>query len=383
MTQLPLQKRTLALLALLLPLLALFVYVALRSGPLAPVPVILTEVEERSLTPALFGIGTVEGRFTFKLGPTAAGRIKTLRVDIGDRVRTGQVLAEIDPIDLDERIRAQEAAVKRATALVSEAQARRVYAQTQSRRYTELLEFRAASAEQADTKYQELQIADAAFTAAREEYDRARAEYRALTAQRSNLQLTAPVDGLVVSRDVEPGTTVVAGQSVVQLIDPAALWVNVRFDQIRAQGLAPLLPARITLRSRSTEQLPGQVLRIEPLADAVTEEVLAKVVFSHLPTPLPPLGELAEVTVELPALPPGPVLSNAALQHRNGQPGIWQVSDGKLRFVPVTIAAADLDGAVLIRNGLAAGDRVVIYSSRALTPRSRIKVVERLPGVSP
>ena len=48
---------------------------------------------------------------------------------------------------------------------------------------------------------------------------------------------------------------------------------------------------------------PAKVLRVEPVADVVTEEMLAKVVLDSVPTPLPPLGELAEITVTLPALP--------------------------------------------------------------------------------
>jgi len=91
-------------------LLVLFIYVALRSGPLAPVPVILTIVENKSITPALFGIGTVEARYTYKVGPTVTGRVKRLDAHVGDRVKAGQILGEIDSIDLDERIHAQDAA---------------------------------------------------------------------------------------------------------------------------------------------------------------------------------------------------------------------------------------------------------------------------------
>ena len=57
----PLQRRTLALIAVLVPLLVLLAYVALRSGPLAPVAVTETRVESRAIRPALFGIGTVIG----------------------------------------------------------------------------------------------------------------------------------------------------------------------------------------------------------------------------------------------------------------------------------------------------------------------------------
>jgi RND family efflux transporter MFP subunit len=382
MKGLPLQKRTLAVLAVLIPLLVLFVYVALRSGPLAPVPVILATVETHSITPALFGIGTVEARYTYKIGPTFAGRVNRVNVNVGDTVKAGQELGGMDLVDIDERIRAQDAALKRARAQLNEAQARLYFAQTQAQRYEELFKVRATSEELVTIKQQELQVAEAGLNSAREEVNRVRSEQEVLVAQRSNLQLISPVDGLVVARHADPGTTIVAGQAVVELIDPESLWVNVHFDQIHARGLAAGLPAQIVLRSQRGETgAAGHVLWVEPLADAVTEETLAKVVFDQLPDPLPPIGELAEINVDLPALPAGPVLPNASIQRINGELGVWQIKNGDLQFTPVTLGDTDLDGRIQVREGLKVGDQVVVYSAKALNVHTRIHVVEHLPGV--
>ena len=382
MKRLPLQKRTLALLAVVIPLLALFVYVGLRSGPLAPVTVTVDTVEAKSITPALFGIGTVEARYTYKIGPTVAGRLQRLEVHVGDKVQAGQVLGEMEPVDLDDRVRSQTSVYKRSEAALREAKARQVYAQTQAHRYEQLLAVRSTSEEIVAIKRQELQIANAVLSAAHEDVSRAQSDREALVAQRSNLQLIAPVDGLVSSRDVDPGTTVVAGQTVVEVIDPKSLWLNVRFDQISATGLAAGLPAHIVLRSRNGQVLAGRLLRVEPKADAITEEMLAKVNFETQPEPLPPVGELAEITVDLPARPAAPVISNAAIHREHGQVGVWQVRDGDLHFTPIKSGASDLDGYVQIHEGLMDGDQVVVYSDKALTTHSRIDVVERMPGLA-
>lgn len=382
MKRLPVQRRTLALVAVIVPLLALFIYVGLRSGPLAPVAVTVSSVESRAVTPALFGIGTVEARYTYKIGPTFAGRVQRLDAQVGDLVKAGQVLGEMEPVDLDDRVRSQESAFKRAQAALREAEARQVYAQTQVRRYDQLFALRASSEEAAATKRQELQIADAALSAAREDIARTRADREGLVAQKRNLRLIAPVDGVVVVRDADPGTTIVAGQAVVEVIDPKSVWINVRFDQVSASGLAGGLPARIVLRSRSGQTLSGRVLRVEPKADVVTEELLAKVVFDAMPQALPPIGELAEVTVDLPALPAAPTLANAAVQRQGEQVGVWQIVGGDLRFTPVKLGAFDLEGYVQVREGLKNGDQVVAYSEKALTARSRIHVVDQIPGVT-
>ena len=382
MKKLPLQGRTLALLAVIIPLLVLFIYVGLRSGPLAPVAVTVASVESRAITPALFGIGTVEARYTYKIGPTFAGRVKRLEVHVGDQVKAGQVLGEMEPVDLDDRVRSQESVFKRAEAALREAEARQAYAQTQARRYEQLLAVRFISEEIVTTKQQELQIADAALSAAREDIARARSDLEGLVAQRSNLRLIAPVDGVVAVRDADPGTTIVAGEAVVEVIDPKSLWINARFDQISASGLAGGLPTLIVLRSRGGQTLKGRVLRVEPKADAVTEETLAKVTFDNKPEPLPPVGELAEVTVDLPALPAAPLIPNAAVQREGDKVGVWQMVDGDLHFSPVKLGASDLNGYVQVREGLKNGDQVVTYSEKALTARSRIHVVEHIPGVS-
>ena len=186
-----------------------------------------------------------------------------------------------------------------------------------------------------------------------------------------------------MARNVDPGTTAVAGQAVVELIAPDSLWIQTRFEQLLSSGLRAGLPVRIVLRSRSSQELPGTVLRLEPLADAVTEESLAKVVFDTLPDPLPAIGELAEVTVALPPLPAAPVVPNASVQRLGDRAGVWVIEQGDLRFAPVRIGESDLDGEVQILEGLEIGAEVVVYSQRALGLRSRVKVVERLPGVAP
>ncbi|HUH58599.1 MAG TPA: efflux RND transporter periplasmic adaptor subunit [Candidimonas sp.] len=383
MKRLPLRRRSLALIGVLAVLGGAFVWVALRSGPMAPVAVTLMEVQSRPLAPALFGIGSVEARHTYKIGPVAAGRIKGLDVHVGDRVNAGQIVGEMDAVDLDARIRGMAAGLERARAKVVEAEERLSYVQAQARRYRQLLAARSTSEEIAAARQHDLRLAQAALTVAREELSRARADHEGAEIQKENLRLIAPVDGLVAIRHADPGTTMVAGQAVVEIIDPSALWIHARFDQATAHGLRAGLAAHIVLRSGGGKTLAGRVLRVEPMADAVTEETLAKIAFDQQPGALPPLGELAEVTIALAELAPAAVISNAGIRRVDGQTSVWQVLDGKLTLRPVTLGAGDLDGRVQVLDGLSPGDLVVAYSERALTSASRITVASSPTMESP
>ena len=387
--------RTLALVGVLITLVGVFAYAALRSGPLAPIQVTVATVENQPISPGLFGIGTLEARYTYRIGPTFAGRVNRVDVQVGDLVKAGSLLGEMDPVDLGERIKAQEAALKRAQANISTAKAQvqdvlatTAYAKSQARRYEQLFLEKVATTELVEAKRQELQVAEARLLAAKanlnavlHEQVSVRAGLEGSILQRANLRLVAPVDGLVTTRDADPGTTVVAGQPVVELIDPSSMWINVRFDQLQSAGLRADLPVRIVLRSMSGSPVAGKVLRVEPMADAVTEEIMAKVVFDALPDPLPPIGELAEITVALPPLPALPVVHSPSIQRVDGLIGVWLIENNGLRFAPITPGTADLDGRIQIIKGLNPGERVVLYSQRRLNAHSRVKVVEHLPGV--
>lgn len=381
MKKLGINVRTLALFVVIIPLLALFIYVGLRSGPLAPVEVTVVSVESRALTPAVFGIGTVEARYTYKIGPTMAGRIKSLNVDVGDKVTSGQLLGEMDSVDFDDRVHSLDAALSRAKALLQEANARLNYAQAQARRYEQLFTANLTSDELVKAKQQELQIAQASLLVAQQEILRVNADRSGVIAQRNNLRLIAPVDGVVIERSADPGTTIVAGKSVVEIIDPNSIWINVRFDQISASGLDNEQAATIVLRSRSEQLFKAKVLRVELKADAITEEMLAKVVFETLPDALPPLGELAEVSVELPETDASPTIPNAAIRRVNNTSGVWLIRNEELSFVEIELGARDLDGFVQVKSGLKNGEQVVLYSEKTLSAKSAFNIVDKISGV--
>lgn len=376
-------------------LLLAFGWVALKSGPFAPIKVTLTRVAKGEVAPALFGIGTVEARRAYLIGPTAAGRVGRVLVDVGDTVRTGQLLAEMDPVDLDKRVASAAAAAQRGKSAVAAAEAqlrdarsRQALAASEARRYVDLGKKNFVSQSMVDSKLQQQQSGDAqlaaaesALASARQDLARLDADRAAAQQQRGNIRLLAPADGVVTSRDAEPGSTVIAGQSVLKLQEPGSLWVTVRLDQGRSAGLRVGLPAEIVLRSSPGRTLPGKVVRVEPISDSVTEERIAQVAFDSLPQGVSS-NEMADVTLHLPVVTDALILPNAALRHRGAQAGVWLRADGRLRFAPVKTGAEGLDGKVQIVEGLKAGDEAVVYIERELRDDSRIKVVSSLTGTA-
>ncbi len=371
---------------LLLLVLVLIGWLLYSKGPLGPPKVTVTAVQQQSFNAGVFGIGTVDARLTYAIGPTQAGRVFKVFADQGDKVAAGKVLGEMDPVDLEQKVTGAAASVAKARSslLAAEAQARdtasrRNLARTSAERYNALFKANALSREIVDVKNNEAnaaqsahESAQAATESARGEVARANADYAALISQRNNLQLISPVDGLVVSRDAEPGATVVAGQSVFRLIDPATLWVRTRIDQGRFHGIAVGQPAMIVLRSRPDKQLAGKVVRLEVQADSVTEERFVNVAFNEAPGVLP-LGELAEVTISFPPVANALVVPAAAVKKQGKQNGVWLLEGNALRFQPVEIGAQSLDGKVQIIKGLGLQDSVVVYSQQLLQGGMKVR----------
>lgn len=375
--------RTLLVAAALAPLLLLLAWVALRAGPLAPVEVTVAQVRSEELTPALFGIGTVEARQRHRIGPTLAGRLASVEVDVGETVSRGQVLAQLDPVDLDDRLRAAARALERVAAERRQAESRARTARSQAQRFEALRERQLVAEDAAQARREEAAAAEAALAAIAAETARLQAELDALRSQRDSLALVSPINGLVISRLADPGTTLVAGQAALEVMATDGAWVHARFDQATARGLAPGLPAGITLRSAPDERLQARVVRIEPVADAVTEELLAKLAFEPAPATPPPIGELAEVTVRLATLPAAPVIDNASVFHLEGETGAWRVVDGDLAWTPVRLGRTDLEGKVQVLSGLSVGDTVVRHAAGPLKPGRAVEVVDELAGRRP
>ena len=412
--------RRLVLAGLGLAVLGGVAFVLVRNGPLAPVRVTVAQVDTGTVSPAAFGIGTVEARRGWMVGPTVAGRVLRVLADVGDRVQPGQLLAEMDPVDLDQRIVALDASLARtrsaqaaAQAQVQDALARQQLSAGNLRRNEDLARQSFISPGALEGRQQELASASAALHSAQanavgagQDVQRLAAERAALVQQRGNVRLLAPAAGVVTTREAEPGTTVVAGQAVLRLVDPASLWVKTRIDQGRAAGLAVGQPAQVVLRSQPGQTHAATVARLELLADAVTEERIAQVVFSGASASAAPatassampvgvsVGELAEVTVQLPTSSKGLLLPNAALQRQAGQSGVWRLNAAnKPEWVPVRVVASDLDGrvrvdAVAATSGepaaLAEGERVVLHSQKPVQAGMRVQVVEALvPGGQP
>lgn len=347
-------------------------------GPLAPPSLVVAQPNRLVLQPALVGIGRVEARRRHQLSSVISARLASLNVDTGDRVQAGQQVGQLDPVDLPERLQAARAALQTrvletqaSKARWQEAQARLAYVRSNAARFESLASQGAVSDDALLERRQALAQAQAnaassasMAAAARQGQQQVAATLAALEAQKQTLRLVAPVAGIVTRRLVDSGSTVVPGQPVVEIADPGQFWIDVRFDQRQASGLAVGQPVTVEFRRLQGRGLAGVIERIEPTADSLTEELTAKV--RLLPDALaeddfsPSLGELAEVRVALAPVRNALVIPVQSLRRHGGVLGVWLAGNRSLVFTPLQLGRQDDAGRVEVLAGLQPDAQVLL-----------------------
>jgi len=359
---------------LLVPALVLTVVVAaaagvayLRFGRAIEVQVVTAgqgRVAQRVVGPA-----SLQARVPVTLAARITATVAQIDADVGDAVKRGQVLALLDDRDLAARrgvVGGQQAATARnldaARATIAKAEAELELARSKQRRDAELL--RTGFVSQAV-----LDASDAALRAAAANLDNARAAHSARQADAQALaqearysdtvlsftRIVAPMDGVIVARQAEVGSTVVAGTALLRMVDPATLWLAMRVDESVVSRVQVGQAARI--RMRSGESLPGKVARIARQSDAATRELEVNIAFDQAPLRFA-IDQEAEVAIAV-GEASGITLPLAALtRDREGRPGVLVLAGSRAEFRAVQTGASDGEF-VLIGQGLALGERVI------------------------
>ncbi len=344
-----------------------------------PVPVMV--VKKVEVQGKVHGPGTVQCKVPVTVSAKITGILEKLYVDQGDQVQKGQILAELDALELRAREAAAQAAKSRAQRDMGRAQADIIKAQAnlglaQSNYQRDLEVFKPGYISKAafDTTKAQLKVAEsevaaskATVTALEAAVKQAESETHAAAALHNYTRIVAPMDGLITVRKAEIGTTITPGAPIFQMVDPECLWVAAWIDQAQVAQLREGQKAAIKLRSGRTFQ--GDVVRLNKEADTVTRELEVDVKFDKLPRPLV-MGEEAEVDIEAGRQTATAVPLSAVLT-KNGSTGVLVVDQGLVRFQKVVLGLNNGKQSAVLE-GLKEGQLVVVNPG-SIRPGQKIK----------
>ncbi len=371
--------------ALILILAALYLW-----GPLRPAREVSVAVVSRLYPAQAFTVlnasGYVVAQRKAAVSSKSTGRLATLTVEEGSRVKKGEIIATLENEDLLAAKNQAAAAVKEADAGLANAQAELVDADLQYKRYKTLVEKDLVARQDYDTAVARFKKAQAGVASAQAHI---RVSQAALANAQASLEysyIRAPFDGVVTAKYAEVGEVVApfgaavnARAAVVTMADLHSLMVEADVAESNLDKVKPGQPCEISLDAIPDRRFSGEVHMIVPTADRTKATVLTKVKFLENDDRILPEMSAKVAFLSRPLEPnerqPRLTLPKAALVTREGRTLAYLVKDNKARKVQVTVGET-LGDLVEIKGGLQEGNRVVLNPPAGLSDGARVKVKE-------
>ncbi len=324
-----------------------------------PVKVVMAAAEQDKIVSLP---GVVRARIETDLAFRTLGRMVSRKVDVGDLVHKGDVLAEIDPLTL-------QLAVKSAEADLRNAQAQWANAATTETRKRRLLQSNAASIADHDLAEQQLKSATANVAKATASLAKARE-------QLGYAELKAEFDGVVTATSAEMGQTVSAGQPVLKLarLEQRDVVVDVPEAQFSNMRLGDRFNVALQLDGRI--QATGVVREIAPQADPNTRTYRLKIAIDQAPD-IFRLGAVVTATPLVGERKQAIALPLSAIRHKDGASQVWVVDRATAQ---VALRPVELEGpgsaprSVLVQSGLREGEEIVIAGVDELTDGQKVQL---------
>jgi membrane fusion protein (multidrug efflux system) len=319
--------------------------------------------------------GTIQPLQVTMLFARASGFVRAFHADIGDRVKTGQLLAEIETPEVDQELSQARAQLLQARASLAQAKANRTLAQANLGRARSLEPSGIVSRAELEQNEAQAQVGDANVSVADANVAAQQANIRRLEQLKAFSRVTAPFAGTITLRNVEVGALVTAGnaQPLFRLaaLDPARVFVQVPQDV--APSVRSGVSGNVTVREYPGKTFKGEVMRSAGALDEATRTMNTEIRVPNGDGALLP-GMYAEVALTLPAshrvleLPATALMNDARGQHVG-------VVDGqrKLHLVPVVIER-DNGATVDISSGLSGDEKVVKIGSAAFVDGMQVDV---------
>ena len=347
----------------LLPMIASAALAAACTKP-APAPEPVRSVKVITIGTSAFQSGheysgEVRPRIESRLGFRVAGKIVRRQAQLGQRVKPGEVLAQLDAQDY-------RLAADAARAQVNAARTNRDLAAADLKRYQALRDQNFISGA-------ELERRDTAYRAAQAQLDQASAQLAAQSNQARYADLVADEAGVVTAVDAEPGQVVTAGMPVVRIAveGPRDVVFSVPEDKVAAVRTG----SPVAVKAWSGGEFDGQVREVAASADPVTRTFTVKVGLEG--STQPPLGTTASVSLRSlgPAGAQVVKLPTSALRQEGKGSAVWVLdrSTMTVRSQPVQVATADGNEAV-IAAGVQPGMTVVAAGVHVLQPGQKVRI---------
>lgn len=356
-----------------------------------------SELKPGNLTVIVTATGSVEPTVQVDVSSEQSGTVREVLVDFNSEVKKGDVLARLDTDKLNADLKAKEAALASARASVSKAEADEQSAKAKLDRLTTLVSSRVSTQQDLDTAEYTFQAASAARQSADADVISAQAALEQANLSFSKATIASPIDGIVLSRNVDPGATVAASLEAPTLFtiagDLREMELQVSIDEADVGQVAVGQTATFTVDAFPDQRFPAEITSIRYASETVNDVVTYKGILSVANDELLlRQGMTATADIVVQSVEDGLLIPNAALRYSppatqtetaEGGSGvfslfrppsqapasapeptgsertIWLLRDGQPVAVNIEIGPSDGQNTVIVTGDVKEGDRVI------------------------
>jgi RND family efflux transporter MFP subunit len=340
------------------------------------VPKVRTAAVKPSATTTVVSLPATTSAFTTaNIFARASGYIDKRNVDIGDRVKEGELLAEITAPELDHQIAQAQATLKQTEATLHQNQANMELANVTWQRDKPLVEKGWVTMQQGDIDTKTLQAQQAAVGVAQSNVAAQQAQIAVLQQQKDYQKVVAPFNGVITQRNIDVGSLVQAdattGTFMFTAMQTDVIRTQVYVPQDQAFGVAPGVEAVVRVPELPDRSFSGKVTRIADALEPTTRTLLTEV---DVPNPdgALPAGIYCSVELHIPRKVPGLIVPADAVVFNAQGLRVAVVDKGVVHFRPITVTR-DFGTSVEVRDGLKAGEEVILNPPVDLAEGSKVE----------
>ena len=332
----------------------------------------LTQARIGPIREELLLTGSLKPKETVDISPKITGRIERMHFLVGDIVRPGDVVAELEADELAQQVMRSEASYAVGEASVSSREAQLANAKADLERSQLLFDQDLLSPQEFQQSQTSLEVLEAEVRLSEAQLQQAQAELNELKIRLEGSKIYAPMEAVVSARYVDPGALVNPNTPILQVVNLYTMVTQGNVPERYVENLTVGSSAEVNVDAIPGQQFEGRVARIAPVLDAATRSAIIEIDIRN-PRHILKAEMFARITVDLGSTRDATLIPRDGLVYRGQQPGVYVVPEQADRPIfRVIETGLTREGQVEVLANLDAGTRIVGRGATMLRDGDRI-----------
>lgn len=338
--------------------------------PASMITGVVTETAKAISIPEFIDVvGSVRARTSAVVSTRIPGSVSVLRVREGDRVKKGQILAQLDAQENQATAAVATAGIDEARRGLDEAISRKKLADATFDRYQNLFKEQAVSRQEFDVKLSEKEVALQGVARSEARLRQAQEGAKAATTMSDYTKIVAPISGVVASKQADLGASVFPGQPLMTIEDDGSYQLELAVPENVATTVTPGTALQVTLDALGSS-FAARISEIVPTADPVSRTFVAKIPLNRKGLKS---GMFGRGAISIGSTVTGITVPKKSVIEQGALTSLWIVDKGNIVRMRIIKVGRQTGDRLEVLSGLSDGERVVVSGVEKVTEGAKVE----------